>query len=93
MENETQFIKRYFSLGYLANTMANTMLNSCFVLFFTANKGFSASQISLILGLSPIIALPTFFIWGAIIDKTKKLIFFSRLVSAGNIITLLAFFS
>lgn len=65
------------------------MLGCVFVLFLSTIKGFSPKEVSLIIGVTPLISLPMFFIWGGILDKYKKVIAFSKLVNLTNIITML----
>jgi PPP family 3-phenylpropionic acid transporter len=54
----------------------------------SVTKGFSDKEISLILGILPLVSVFTFFIWGAVIDKYKKLLFVSKIVNIANIVTL-----
>lgn len=77
-----------FSLYLLVQGLGVNMLGCVFVLFLSAIKGFTSKEVSLIIGMTPLISLPVFFIWGGILDKYKKVILFSKLINLSNIITM-----
>lgn len=77
-----------FSSTYILGSIGNSIINNVFILFMASVKGFSDGEISIILGILPLISIFTFFVWGAIIDKYKKLVFFNKLVYSMNIVTL-----
>lgn len=77
-----------FSNYLLVSSLGVNIIGSVFVLFLSSIKGFSVREISLIVGTTPLIILPIFFIWGSILDKYKKVIGFSRIVHISNIVTI-----
>lgn len=81
--------KKLFSIYLFISSLGGNVLGSIFVLFLSSTKGFTAKEVSLIIGITPLVVLPIFFIWGGILDKYKKIIFFSKLVNISNIISML----
>lgn len=65
--------EKNFKSSLLFNNIGNTLVSNIFVVWATEGKGFDGFQISLLTGLIPIAVLPAVFIWGRVIDKTKKL--------------------
>lgn len=88
-KDEISKIVKNFTKVYTFNSIANAIISSVLVLFMAVGKGFTQKEISLILGVLPLISVFTFFIWGIIIDKYKKLVFFNKFVVIINIITLI----
>lgn len=91
MNNKSKNINKIvnvFSSTYILGSIGNSIINNVFILFMASVKGFSDGEISIILGVLPLISIFTFFVWGAIIDKYKKLVFFNKLVYSMNIATL-----
>ena len=87
--NEVNKIVKNFTKVYTFSSIANSVISNVFVLFMTVGKGFTQKEISLILGVLPLISVFTFFIWGIILDKYKKLVFFNKFITVINIITLI----
>ena len=88
-KSEISKIVKNFTKAYTFSSVGNSIISNVFVLFMTVGKGFTQKEISLILGVLPLISVFTFFIWGIILDKHKKLVFFNRFVTVINIITLM----
>ena len=88
-KDEISKIVKNFTKVYTFNSIANAIISNVLVLFMTIGKGFTQKEISLILGVLPLISVFTFFIWGIILDKYKKLVFFNKFVSVINITTLI----
>lgn len=65
--------EKNFKSSLLFNNIGNTLINNLLVVWAAEEKGFDGFQISLLTGLIPIVVLPGVFIWGRIIDRTKKL--------------------
>ncbi|GAA0083646.1 MFS transporter [Clostridium sp. MB05] len=82
-------VSKRFSNYLLISSLGGNIIGSLFVLFLSSTKGFSAKEISLIIGTTPLIIFPIFFIWGSVLDKYKKIIWFSKLVNLSNIITMM----
>lgn len=68
-------IVNIFSSKFYIKQHRNTIIGNTYVLFMSVSKGFSDKEISMILGILPLVSVFTFFVWGAIIDKYKKLLF------------------
>lgn len=81
-------IVKIFSSNFILNSIGNTIIGNTYVLFMSVSKGFSDKEISMILGILPLVSVFTFFVWGAIIDKYKKLLFVSKIVNITNVVTL-----
>lgn len=81
-------IVNIFAANFMLNSIGNTIISNTYVLFMATTKGFTEKQISLIFGILPLISVFTFFIWGNIIDKYKKLLLISKFVNIVNIISL-----
>lgn len=81
--------RKLFSIYLFISSLGGNVLGSILVLFLSSTKGFSPKEVSVIIGVTPLLVLPIFFIWGGILDKYKKVIFFSKLVNISNIITML----
>ena len=81
-------IVKIFSSNFILNSIGNTIIGNTYVLFISVSKGFSDKEISMILGILPLVSIFTFFVWGAIIDKYKKLLFVSKIVNITNVVTL-----
>lgn len=81
--------RKLFSIYLFISSLGGNVLGSILVLFLSSTKGFSPKEVSIIIGVTPLLVLPIFFIWGGILDKYKKVIFFSKLVNISNIITML----
>jgi PPP family 3-phenylpropionic acid transporter len=77
-----------FKASSLLNSIGNTIIGNTYVLFLSLTKGFSERQISLIVGVLPLLSVITFFIWGALIDKYKRLLLISKFVNIINLLTL-----
>lgn len=87
-DKEIKRVVNIFSTNSLLNSLGNTIIGNTYVLFLSATKGFSEAQISLIVGILPLITVATFFIWGIIIDKHKRLLLINKFVNIVNITTL-----
>lgn len=83
-------IVNIFATNFMINSIGSTIISNTYVLFMSTTKGFTERQISLIFGILPLISVFTFFVWGNIIDKYKKLLFISKFVNVVNIISLLS---
>lgn len=77
-----------FSSTYILGSIGNSIINNVLILFMASVKGFSDGEISIILGVLPLISVVTFFVWGAIIDKYKRLVLLNKIVYSMNILTL-----
>ncbi|MDB1934482.1 MULTISPECIES: MFS transporter [Clostridium] len=84
MEN----LSKKFSNYLLISSLGGNILGSIFVLFLSSIKGFNAKEISLIVGTTPLIIFPIFFLWGSLLDKYQRVVGFSKLVNLSNIITM-----
>ena len=84
MEN----LSKKFSNYLLISSLGGNILGSIFVLFLSSIKGFNAKEISLIVGTTPLIIFPIFFLWGSLLDKYQRVVGFSKLVNLSNIITI-----
>lgn len=73
----------------LFNNIGNTLVNNLFVVWATEGKGFDGFQISLLTGLIPIVVLPCVFVWGRLIDTTKKLTEYMTVIHMLNGVMLL----
>ncbi|MDZ7548978.1 MFS transporter, partial [Clostridium perfringens] len=62
-------VSKRFSNYLLISSLGGNIIGSLFVLFLSSTKGFSAKEISLIIGTTPLIIFPIFFIWGSVLDK------------------------
>lgn len=67
-----QIIKR-FSLTYIVNIIGGAFFNNVYILFMSNIKGFTDHEISLIMGIIPLITVPALIVWGKILDANKKL--------------------
>lgn len=81
-------IVKIFSSNFILNSIGNTIIGNTYVLFMSVSKGFSDKEISMVLGILPLVSVFTFFAWGAIIDKYKRLLFVSKIVNITNVVTL-----
>lgn len=81
-------LSKKFSKYLLVSSLGSNIIGSIFVLFLSSIKGFNVKEISLIVGTTPLIVLPIFFIWGRILDKYKSIIKFSKFVNISNVITI-----
>ncbi|MDU5106144.1 MFS transporter [Clostridium sp.] len=81
-------LSKKFSKYLLISSLGSNIIGSIFVIFLSSIKGFNAKEISLIVGTTPLIVLPIFFMWGGILDKYKSVIKFSKFVNISNIITM-----
>lgn len=81
-------IVKIFSSNFILNSIGNTIIGNTYVLFMSVSKGFSDKEISMVLGILPLVSIFTFFAWGAIIDKYKRLLFVSKIVNITNVVTL-----
>lgn len=70
---EIKKVVQLFSLTYLINVIGGSFINNVYILFLSTTKQFSDQQISLIMGIIPLVAIPAVFIWGKILDKSKAL--------------------
>lgn len=81
-------------IGYLISGIGFSLFNSTYILLMTDQKGFNDSQTSIIVGLTALAVLPTSLLWGTFIDRSKKLMKFSKISLVGTIIfTILLLFS
>lgn len=80
-----------FSFNLLFNSFGNSIIGTVFVLLLSTVKGFSDKDVSLMIGIIPIITIPTYILWGIVIDKTKKIVLTNKMVIIVNIITLILF--
>ncbi|HBJ2621947.1 MFS transporter [Clostridium botulinum] len=80
---------RSFSMNLLFNSFGNSVVGTIYVLFLSQVKGFSDKDVSLMVGLIPIITIPSYILWGIIIDKTKKVVLTNKMVIIANIVTLI----
>lgn len=89
---ELKKITQIFCRTYFINGVGTTLINSTFVLLLSTVKGFTPSQVSLLVGTIPLIIIPMALVWGKIIDKDKKLMKWSGILNIAQIIALLLFF-
>ncbi|WP_156560970.1 MFS transporter [Clostridium paraputrificum] len=78
-----------YSKYLLISSLGGNVLGSTFVLFLSSIKGYTIKETSIIIGITPMIILPAFFLWGPIIDKYRKVILFTKLVHFANISTMI----
>ncbi len=55
---------RSFSMNLLFNSFGNSVVGTIYVLFLSQVKGFSDKDVSLMVGLIPIITIPSYILWG-----------------------------
>ncbi|MDS0524824.1 MFS transporter [Clostridium sp. SHJSY1] len=87
-DKEIKRVVNIFSANSVLNSLGNTIIGNTYILFISNTKGFSDGQISLIVGILPLITVVTFFVWGIIIDKYKRLLLINKFVNIVNITTL-----
>lgn len=81
-------IVNVFSSSFVLGSIGNTIISNTYVLFMSSSKGFTDVQISIILGVLPLISVFTYFLWGIVIDRYKKLLLIGKIVNILNLITL-----
>lgn len=84
-------IAKKFSIGYGINMLGLSLINGILVLFLSSKKGYTSEQISLLLGIIPLISMPSIFIWGRILDKKKQLMKWLTILNVVNGILIIAF--
>lgn len=83
-----QVIKRY-SLAYAINSFGGNLLTSTFVLLLSQLKGFSPQQVSIIIGITPLLIIPGTLFWGRFMDKHKRLVLTLKVVLLLNAFSML----
>ncbi|MEG0014514.1 MAG: MFS transporter [Cellulosilyticaceae bacterium] len=86
--NPQQAIHRY-SLAYMINTFGGNLLTSTFVLLLSQTKGFSPGQVSIIIGVTPLLIIPGTLFWGKLMDKYKRLVLAIKVVLLLNAFSML----
>lgn len=71
---QSQQVVRRYSFAYATNTFGGNLLTSTFILLLSQLKGFSPQQVSLIIGVTPLLIIPGTFFWGKLMDKHKCLV-------------------
>ncbi|MGL6173892.1 MAG: MFS transporter [Cellulosilyticaceae bacterium] len=71
---QSQQVVRRYSLAYATNTFGGNLLTSTFVLLLSQLKGFSPQQVSVIIGVTPLLIIPGTLFWGKLMDKHKCLV-------------------
>lgn len=83
-----QAIRRY-SLAYTVNSFGGNLLTSTFVLLLSQIKGFSPGQVSIIIGVTPLLIIPGTLFWGRLMDKYKRLVLTIKIVLLLNAFSML----
>lgn len=86
METKDKKTIKIFSSYMLVALLGGGFISSSFVIFLSTVKKYSYNEITLIVGITPIILLPASFLWGWIMDKHKKLILTNKLITISNTI-------
>ncbi|WP_297633240.1 MFS transporter [uncultured Clostridium sp.] len=86
METKDKKTIKIFSSYMLIALLGGGFISSSFVIFLSTVKKYSYNEITLIVGITPIVLLPTSFLWGWIMDKHKKLILTNKLITVANTI-------
>lgn len=87
--NPQQVIRRY-SLAYAINSLGGNLLTSTFVLLLSQTNGFSPGQVSIIIGVTPLLIIPGTLFWGQLMDKYKRLVLTLKVVILLNALSMLA---
>ncbi|MGL4737604.1 MAG: MFS transporter [Cellulosilyticaceae bacterium] len=78
-----QIIKK-FSFAYIINIIGGAFFNNVYILFMSTLKGFTDQEISLVMGIIPLITVPAMLIWGRVLDRNKKLMGTAWLITLFN---------
>lgn len=84
MDSKDKKIINLFSIYMLIALLGGGFISSSFVIFLSTVKKYSYNEITLIVGITPIILLPCSFLWGWIMDKHKKLILTNKFITVSN---------
>lgn len=78
-----------YSSNLFIYLLAGGIYYGIFVVFLSSVKGFSTDEISLISSIPPLVMLAVSPLWGKIIDKSKRLIHLTKLVTIANALTII----
>lgn len=78
-----------YSSNLFIYLLAGGIYYGIFVVFLSSVKGFSTDEISLISSIPPLVMLAVSPLWGKIIDKSKRLIYLTKLVTIANALTII----
>lgn len=84
--------KKLFCGTYFTNMLGISLVNTIFILFLSSIKGFSASQVSILVGTVPLVTIPMVIVWGRIIDRDKRLMRWAGLLNIGHAAIIILFF-
>lgn len=89
MNTKDKKIIGLYSSNLFIYLLAGGIYYGIFVVFLSSVKGFTTDEISLIVSIPPLIMLLVSPLWGKIIDKSKRLIHLTKLVTIANAITII----
>lgn len=78
-----------YSSNLFIYLLAGGIYYGIFVVFLSSVKGFTTDEISLISSIPPLVMLAVSPLWGKIIDKSKRLIHLTKLVTIANAVTII----
>lgn len=89
MNTKDKLTIQLYSGNLFIYLLAGGIYYGIFVVFLSSVKHFSTDEVSLISSIPPLVMLVVSPLWGKIIDKSKRLIFLTKIVTLANAITIL----
>lgn len=89
MNTQDKRTVQLYSSNLFIYLLAGGIYYGIFVVFLSSVKHFSTDEVSLISSIPPLAMLVVSPLWGKIIDKSKRLIFLTKIVTLANALTIL----